>query len=280
MSDATDLDAENNRFWSEPCGTNAMVYLGLNPEVPDDVLKFDQWYFGIYPYLLDYLDNLDLENSRVLEVGIGLGSVSRYLAKHAKTLTCLDIAEGAIRYVQSTLTSHENVIFVSKSIFDYVPEEKFDVVIAIGSLHHTGDLEGALSRVEKMISSRGQILIMVYYAFQPRRVVYHPLRSLREFASTRNLIGKALTFLETDNELRGKADSNLQGDAAPYTEFASRLLFENRESISYRVRLRNSHRIPFLSRFLSRNFLLRFFSPYFGCDIYAIGRKKSYILEI
>lgn len=275
MREETDLDARNNRFWSEPCGTNAMVYLGLDPEVPDDVLKFDQWYFEVYPYLLDYLDNLNLENSSVLEIGIGLGSVSRYLAKHAKLLTCVDIAEGAIRYVQSTLKPHENVNYISKSIFDYVPEEKFDVVIAIGSLHHTGNLEGALSRVEKMITGKGLVLIMVYYAFQPRRLVYHPFRSLREFAFTRGLMGKALTFRETDNELRGKADSNLKGDAAPFTEFASRLLFRNRESISYEVSLRNSHQIPILSRFLSRNFLLRFFSPFIGCDIYALGRKKS-----
>lgn len=276
MKHAESLNQKNNEFWSEPCGTNAMVHMGKDRKIPQDVKMFDDWYFETYPYLLEYLEGMDLKNAHVLEVGIGLGTVSRFLAQRAKSLTCLDIARGAISYVKSTTKDYANVNFVCQSVLDFVPKAQFDVVIAIGSLHHTGDLEKSLTQVEKMLKDKGTILVMVYYAFQPRRCIVHPLRTLKEFTQTCSKGSrKKLIFEEQDVVLRGRADANQAGEAAPYTAFSSRKIFSKGRGIKYNVKLRNFHRVPILSRFLKRNFFLKYFSRFIGCDIYALGKRNA-----
>lgn len=270
------VDQANANFWSEPCGTNALINLGLADNPLDNMAEFDDWYFRFYPYLLQLLEEIDLKNSNVLEIGIGMGSVTRLISKKAKNLTCIDIAPGAIDFVSKTIPLNEKVNFVCKSILDYKPENHFDVIIAIGSLHHTGDLPRSIAKVESLLGKSGTALIMVYYAFQPRRVIKHPFRTLKEFFQTLMKGNyKKLHFNEVDVKIRGKADSNRQGIPAPYTAFSSRRLFLQNIDISYKVSLNNFHSVPILSRFLSRNFLLRYFSKYFGCDIYAIGKYKK-----
>lgn len=251
-----------------------MVKMGMDPNNPQDVKKFDAWYFEFYPYLLEYLDELELKNANVLEVGIGLGTVSRYLTQRSKSLTCLDIAQGAISYVKSTTQDSNNINYVCQSLLDYVPKKQFDVVIAIGSLHHTGDLEKSLAHVEKLLTYDGTILVMVYYAFQPRRIIFHPVRTLGEFIQSQSKgFRKKLIFEEQDAFLRARADVNLAGEAAPYTVFSSRRLFSERNFVRYDVKLKNFHRVPIFDKCFSRNFFLKHFSRFLGCDIYALGRS-------
>ena len=69
------LEIENADFWSEPCGTNKLISLELANNPLENIDKFDAWYFEYYPYLLDQLKKLDL-NANVLEIGIGMGSVT------------------------------------------------------------------------------------------------------------------------------------------------------------------------------------------------------------
>lgn len=277
MRHAESLNKKNDDFWSEPCGTNALVQMGMDADNFEDIKKFDHWYFEFYPYVLEYLNELDLKNAHVLEVGIGLGTVSRFLAERAKSLTCLDIARGAISYVKSTTKSIGNVEFICQSILEYKPSKKFDIIIAVGSLHHTGDLKSALSKVEELLNIDGTILVMVYYAFQPRRWIMHPLRTFKEFFETRSQgRRKRLVFEEQDVELRARADANQSGEAAPYTAFSSRKLFSERINVDYVTTLHNFHRVPVLSRFLSRSFFLKYFSQYFGCDIYAVGKFSKH----
>jgi SAM-dependent methyltransferase len=270
------INQENSDFWSEPCGTNALINLGLSDNPLGNITKFDQWYFDFYPYLLELLRDIDLENANVLEIGIGMGSVTRLLSQKAKKLTCVDIAPGAIDFVRKTLPLDHKVNFICTSILNYKPESNFDIVIAIGSLHHTGDLPRSIAKVESLLEKNGTLLIMVYYAFQPRRIIKHPIKTLKEFGQTRiNKKYRKLYFNELDVKIRGKADSNQHGIPAPYTAFSSRKLFLQNNDFRYNISLNNFHNVPILSWFVSRNFFLKYFSKYFGCDIYVVGKYKN-----
>jgi SAM-dependent methyltransferase len=270
------IDNSNAKFWSEPCGTTAAMALNLNLFDKNHVEEFDVWYKRFYPYLFKYLDQIDLNRLSVLEIGIGYGTVSRYLSERVKSLTLLDIAPGALDFVKSSANMKEGTEFVCKSILDYSPQEKFDLVVAIGSLHHTGNLEMAIEKAENLLSDEGQLLLMVYYAFQPRRVLMHPVKTSREFFASRKSLGqRKVVFEELNGRMRAKADANKSGDAAPYTAFSSRKLFEGREDVSYFVELNNFHHIPMVSKFIKRDIFLKYLSKYLGCDIYALGRKKA-----
>jgi len=271
-----DYDNDNAVFWSEPCGTNAANIQNLDLNDPSDVEEFDKWYIRTYPYLFDYLDKLNLTGASVLEIGVGLGTVSRYLVSRSKSVAFVDIAPGALNFVRNTLPKESNVRYFCQSILEIELQETFDFVIAVGSLHHTGDLDKALNVAESLTKKKGTLLIMIYYAFQPRRIIFHPVRTFNEYFRSNLLVrNRQIIFAEQDSHLRAKADSNSAGKPAPYTAFSSRKIFSNRSGVTYKLRLNNFHRLPLVSRFISRDFFLKYFSKYFGCDIYAIGRKSS-----
>jgi SAM-dependent methyltransferase len=269
------LDQENARFWDEPCGTTAALNLSKNLQTLVDFEVFDSWYKQFYPYLFQYLESLPLSRSSVLEIGVGYGTVSRFLSENSKSLTLLDIAPGALEFVSNSIRN-QNVHCVNQSILDFDTKFKYDIVIAIGSLHHTGDLEQALEKVENLLNENGTLLVMVYYAFQPRRIILHPLRSIKEFFQTLRFSSQTrYTFEEIDEGMRGRADSNSAGQAAPYTAFSSRKLFINRGQVKYNYKLHNFHHVPILSKLISRKFCLKYFSHFLGCDIYALGTSIS-----
>lgn len=270
------LSSDNAEFWSEPCGTQAFKQFALEQTpLAEQLEAFDNWYFGFYPYLLKYLESLPIEGAEVLEIGIGMGTVSRYLASRAKQLTCIDIAPGAIKFVRNTFDENSQIEFVCQDILDFAPNKRFDLVVAIGSLHHTGNLAASLVKVESLVNSEGTLFIMVYNAFQLRRILKHPLRALRELYFSNLVRGSRRKFIfeENDDKLRGQVDSNLEGHPAPHTVFSSRSLFSRRNNFVYLVKLENFNKVPFLHKLIDRKRALFFFSKVLGCDIYAVGKK-------
>ena len=71
-------------FWDEICGTLPFRRLGLKKITPYSLEVFDTWYFNHYPYLKKYFSKDSLKDQRVLEIGLGFGSVGEYLALNSK----------------------------------------------------------------------------------------------------------------------------------------------------------------------------------------------------
>jgi SAM-dependent methyltransferase len=51
------------------------------------------------------------------------------------------------------------------------PDASFDLFVAIGYLHHTGDLSGAIQEVRRVLRPGGGLVIMVYNRRSLRRIV-------------------------------------------------------------------------------------------------------------
>jgi SAM-dependent methyltransferase len=269
----SELDNKNAEYWTEPCGTQRANRLELNLNNSEDLKSFDDWYFRFYPYLKHYLKDV-IDRGEVLEVGIGLGTVSRFLATKVAHLDLVDIAPGAISFTKKSLHNSINVNYFTQSILDFKPTKKYDSIIALGSLHHTGQLENAISKLEQSLKPGGRILIMVYYAFQPRRLILSPVQCLNNYRKSKYKLTPSFIYRERYEWIRRKADSNSLGEAPPDTAFTSKKFFTQRPQMTYTVELNNTHRIPFTNRVINRNFLLKHFSRYIGCDIYAIGTRK------
>ena len=74
------LDDQNASFWNEPCGTTAALNNGFDLNTKQGREDFDRWYWGFYPYLMPLVDEAINDAKSVLEIGIGSGSLSRYLS--------------------------------------------------------------------------------------------------------------------------------------------------------------------------------------------------------
>jgi hypothetical protein len=72
----SDISSKNSNFWNELCGSQLAKYLGITDSSIESLKKFDDWYFGFYPYLYRHIPFEQLKNREVLEVGLGYGTVS------------------------------------------------------------------------------------------------------------------------------------------------------------------------------------------------------------
>jgi SAM-dependent methyltransferase len=136
---------------------------------------------------------------------------------------------------------------------------RFDAVVSIGCLHHTGDLAGAIREVRRVLAPGGIAMVMVYNRNSLRQLV-----ALRPKAALQRLRGD-----RGDEAARAAYDANAAGEAAPFTEFTSvngaRELFDGFADI--RVVKENMDPIPRLR--LPRERLLGWPARLAGLDLYV-----------
>jgi SAM-dependent methyltransferase len=213
------VDAANRQFWEDLCGSHLASTLGTIDGSPTSLAKFDEWYFAYYPYLIDFLQEQRWRDKRVLEVGIGYGSVGERLARTAGEFTALDIAITPIVGMQARLRNAglRGTTIVGNVLDAPLPSDSFDCVVSIGCLHHTGDLPRALREIHRVLKPGGVAKIMIYSAYSYRRWVTAPHRTLSYWLAD---FTRAESIQASSRE-RAMYDTNLAGNAAPQTVFSS-----------------------------------------------------------
>jgi ubiquinone/menaquinone biosynthesis C-methylase UbiE len=267
------IDERNRAFWDELCGTNTAQALGITEITPASLALFDDWYMAYYPYLGRYLDGLHVEGRRVLEIGLGFGTVGQALAARGAHYTGADIAAGPVAMMQDRLRwlgRGDETTAVQASALDLPwDDESFDVVVSIGCLHHTGDLPRAISEVHRVLVPSGTALVMLYNAHSYRQLVQAPRRRLQG----------ALGGRGSAERVRAMYDQNTSGEAAPHTDYVSRRdirrLFAKFSSVSIdaqnfavRARYVRGRRVT-----ISRERLLGNVARVLGLDLYVQARK-------
>lgn len=265
----------NAEFWNELCGTTLAKSLGISDSSPPSLRKFDDWYFEFYPYLFDHIPFPDLNGKDVLEIGLGYGTVSQRLAAAGARYVGLDIAAAPVAMVDHRL--HQAGLLgqaIQGSILEPpLQRESFDFIVAIGCLHHTGDLRLAIENCRKLLRPGGRLIFMVYYAYSYRRYRMAPLATLRTLM--RESVGFRGVVGGSSNRERAAYDSSTSGGAAPHTDWISIRSLESycRDFRMFSAKIENIDREPPF-RWWSRDQLLHTRLPRFvGLDLYATAVK-------
>jgi SAM-dependent methyltransferase len=269
------ISNKNSEFWDELCGSALARSLGISDSSPESLKKFDDWYFNFYPYLFDHIPFENLRGKSVLEIGLGYGTVSQRLAEAGANYTGLDIARGPVamvnhRLAQAGLPGRA----VQGSILEpEFPGESFDAIVAIGCLHHTGNLQLAIEQCWKLLRPGGSLIFMVYYAYSYRRFRMAPVTTFlnigKELAGYRGVVGNS-----AERE-RAAYDSGSSGAGAPHTDWISvqslRKYCDRFSSFSAKIE-NIDQEAPF--RGTRREDLLKTKWPStFGLDLYATAVK-------
>ena len=268
MAEQAQIDRRNAAFWDELCGTGLAAQLGITEQSPENLVRFDAAYMGMYPYLESYLPTAGGQAERLLEIGLGYGTVSQILAGRGFDYHGLDIARGPVEMVRHRLEqlgirdADERVRVGSVLELDH-PDESFDQVVTIGCLHHTGDLARAVDQVRRVLRPGGRALVMVYNRHSWRRAKMALGRRLRRNGAD-------------DERMRGAYDRNLEGEAAPATTYTSKAeaerLFEGFSEV--RVRRENFDPLRPLPRLtVPRERLLGWPARLAGLDLYVTAAK-------
>ncbi|NIM97421.1 MAG: methyltransferase domain-containing protein [candidate division Zixibacteria bacterium] len=98
----------------------------------------------MYPYLEGYVSSEHLRGKRVLEIGLGYGTLGGLLASRGCDYYGVDMASNAVEAMRYRLVQmgqdEERKVQVGSALEIPHEEESFDSVYSIGCLHHTGNL--------------------------------------------------------------------------------------------------------------------------------------------
>lgn len=268
------LDALNSEFWNTLCGSGLARELGITDSSPRSLRKFDQWYFAFYPYLVEYIPFGEMRGRRVLEVGLGYGTVSQRIVESGADYTGLDIAQGPVDIVNRRLRVEDSPGRARRgSILDApFADNIFDFIVAIGCYHHTGNMQRALDESYRMLRPSGVLVGMVYNAYSYRRWFNAPFQTACYLGW--DWLGLGTQPLASPDE-RAAYDTDMEGAEAPHTDFVSRHRLRRmcRRFRTFRATLANIEREkPFQGR--ARDRLLRTAWPQLcGLDVYFSARR-------
>jgi len=271
-SEQTRIDSANAGFWEELCGTALAQQLGIEDASPESLARFDEAYMEGYPYLTGYLPQPAAPGERLLEVGLGYGTVSQILAEREFDYHGLDIAIGPVGMVRDRigrigLEDPAERVRQGSILEAPYPDAHFDHVVAIGCLHHTGDMRGAVREVHRILKPGGEATVMVYHR--------HSYRRFKQWLERK--LGRGLD----DEAVRASYDTDSSGAAAPATEYAGRREAK-REVFSdfaeVRTRSENFDHMVHKSVWrrhqeIDRGFLLGWPARLAGLDLYVVATK-------
>ena len=111
----------------------------------------------------------------ILEVGCGAGFAAHYLRGRFGTYTGIDYSDELIAFA-SQLEAGPDVAFRCVDLYEWQSGNPYDVIFAIGVLHHVPDIPRAMSAMCSMLKPGGHLVVNEP---QPANVVFHGLRKLR-----------------------------------------------------------------------------------------------------
>jgi SAM-dependent methyltransferase len=272
---AENIDKANAAFWDELCGSWLAVSLGIKEMTPDNLRRFDDAYFSLYPYLFEYFMRESLKGKKVLEIGLGYGTLGQALAEKGCDYYGLDIAAGPVammRYRLSHLAGSNwkgKVELGSALDIPYV-DSSFDYVYSIGCLHHTGDIERSVSEVYRVLKTGGKAIIMLYNRYSFRLLFQVPIMRMV------GMLSKRVKGETPQEKIRALYDTNIEGSAAPHTDFVTpykaRQLFKRFSRV--KIDIRNFDGYSFRKRtIIKREKLLNNIGRVLGLDLYIIAEK-------
>lgn len=106
----------------------------------------------------------DLSNKSVLDFGGGTGLIALPLAKQAKSVTLVDIADKMLAQARLKIESQKlaNLDLIQQDLLLEPLEEEFDLIIVSRVLHHMPNLEDSLAMFKEHLTHGGQLFIADY----------------------------------------------------------------------------------------------------------------------
>lgn len=104
-------------------------------------------------------------NSRILEVGCGIGTFTMLLAQYCTKgkILATDISDESIQLAKVNLSRYKNVEFIVTDMIDFDYDDKFDFIILPDVLEHipVDQHNNLLSALHKLLKSDGKLIIHI-----------------------------------------------------------------------------------------------------------------------
>ena len=105
-----------------------------------------------------------LSTKSILDFGGGTGLIALPLAKQAKSVTLVDIAEKMLEQARIKIKNQklENIDLIHQDLLHKPLEQTFDLIIVSRVLHHMPNLDDSLAMFKEHLTHGGQLFIADY----------------------------------------------------------------------------------------------------------------------
>ncbi len=156
-----------NRHWWE---TKPMTYAEWDaeeriPKTPEELKQIEDTLFSASPFLREEMNFTALKGKRVLDLGCGSGVLSCKIAREGAEVFSVDLTQAAIDMARRNARAQGLALGLTRSDAENLPfaSDSFDYVFSWGVLHHTSNMDQALSSVFRILAPGGAGLMMVYH---------------------------------------------------------------------------------------------------------------------
>ncbi|HOC76160.1 MAG TPA: class I SAM-dependent methyltransferase [Deltaproteobacteria bacterium] len=270
------IDKLNAEFWNELCGNALARHLGISDHSIESLQKFDKYYLDYYPYLLQEVPLKEFAGKKVLEIGLGYGTLGQQIVEAGACYTGLDVAKGPVRMMlhRLALQNLHGTVLRGSILDSPFGREEFDAVVSIGCYHHTGDVRRCVDETYRILKRGGKAYIMLYNQFSFRQWRNWPKQTLLCLFTTWGIMKKKNSVI--NDEMRRSYDADSHEVAAPETSFHSihelGTMFSRYSSARF-SKQNCDHLILFHRLTIQREYLLSSLGKYLGLDIYVTATK-------
>lgn len=221
---------------------------------------------GIQKQVYDFKSAQD---KNILDVGCGNGWVlSKFFREGAKCFG-LDLTQKAIEISQKRfLLMHGKASFMIANAEELPFKDScFDVVTAMGVLHHTPHIEKAIREIHRILRPGGKIILMLYHKNSVLHRFYMPLRLFYQTVKERRI---SIPIQDLINGVDGVG--NPLGRVYSRSEVKRMLSsFVDTRLLTHLV---EAYELPWVGHLLGKRFR-EFLSKRFGWFLYSWGVKKG-----
>ena len=156
-------NAQIKQFWNEqPVGSNFVAY----EEGKAFYERYDEFRYRTEGHILKELDELDVKDKSVLEIGLGQGADSMQLINRGAIYHGIDLTEESVRRVKERFQlfdKHYREVQVANAEQIPYSDNYFDLVYSHGVIHHSPRIESIAAEIYRVLKPGGQAVIMLYH---------------------------------------------------------------------------------------------------------------------
>lgn len=205
----TDIKGIIKGFWNKtPCGTRN---ISANKGTKEFFEEIERARYELEPFIHKYAQFEEWKGKRVLEIGCGVGTDFIQFCRAGADACAVDFSINSINLTHKRLKSfgfNGKKIFVGDAENLPFPDNCFDLVYSWDVLHHTPNMEKALSEVCRVLKPSGKICIMLYHKYSLvalQLYLMYGVFSLKPFRHIDEIIANHLESLGTKAYTKSQA---------------------------------------------------------------------------
>lgn len=119
---------------------------------------------NIHPILKEQIDALPIKKGNALDVGCGLGQVSRYLAEQGFNTTAIDVSEKAISICKELNNTVKHIEYLVANSITFNSDKKFDLIIDFLHIHdiERDNIKLYLNNIENQLNKGGYLIFSTF----------------------------------------------------------------------------------------------------------------------